>query len=148
MKKVFVCSMMAVLSVFLFSSLATMESTEEETVRDAWASIEGFFVAFNNEDNEAMQEYMTFPHLFLTREGGVRVSEERWIMNFERMKESQNWVKSTLDSHEATMVFSDKVHFKIAFSRHNSKGEKYYVQEGVYIATKKDGNWGLQVRSY
>ena len=148
MKKVFVCSMMAVLSVFLFSSLATMESTEEETVREAWASIEGFFVEFNNEDNDAMQEYMTFPHLFLSRNGSVSVSEERWVMNFEGMKERQDWVRSTLDSHEVTMVLRDKVHFRIVFSRHNSGGEKYMTQEGVYIVTRKDGKWGLQVRSY
>jgi len=148
MKKVILCSMTAVMSMVLFSSYAATEPDEEETVREAWTCIEGFYREFNNEDNEAMQAYMTFPHLFLTRNGGVRVSDERWDMNFDRMKESQDWVKSTLDSHEVTMVFRDKVHFKITFSRHNSKGEKYMTQEGIYIVTKQDGKWGLQVRSY
>ena len=148
MKKVFLCSAMPIVSVFLFTSLATTQSDEEETVEEAWASIEGFFEAFNNEDNDGMQKYMTFPHLFLSRNGSVRISEERWEMNFEGMQERQDWVKSSLDSHEVTMVFADKVHFKIVFSRTNSKGEKYLFQEGVYIATKKDGKWGLQVRSY
>jgi ketosteroid isomerase-like protein len=148
MKKFVICSMLAITPIFLFSSLAITQTNEEETVKAAWASIENFFVAFNNEDNEELQKYMTFPHMFLNRNGSVRVSEERWDMNFEAMKERQDWVKSTLDSHEATMVFEDKVHFRIVFGRVNSKGEKYYTKEGVYIATKKDGKWGLQVRSY
>jgi hypothetical protein len=148
MKKLVLGSMMAITSVFLFSSLATTQTNQEETVKEAWASIENFFVAFNNEDNDELQKYMTFPHMFLNRNGSVSVSEERWDMNFEAMKERQDWVKSTLDSHKATMVFEDKVHFRIVFGRVNSKGEKYYTKEGVYIATKKDGKWGLQVRSY
>ena len=124
------------------------EYNEEENIKQAWAAIENFFVAFNNEDNDAMHPYMTFPHMFLSRNGSVSIQEERWSMNFDRMKESQDWVKSTLDSREATMVYADKVHFKITFSRHNSKGERYHVQEGIYIVTRKDGKWGLQVRSY
>lgn len=148
MKKIILCTLLATTSVFLVPSPATTESNEDVGIAEAWTSIEGFFEEFNNEDNEAMQKYMTFPHLFLRRNGGVSVEPERWTMNFERMKEDQDWVKSTLDSHSVTMVFPDKIHFKIAFSRHNSKGEKYMTQEGVYIATKKDGKWGLQVRSY
>ena len=148
MKKTVLCLTMAVAPILIFSSLATTQANEEETVKEAWASIEGFFDAFNKEDNDALQQYMTFPHMFLNRNGSVSVSEERWDMNFEAMKERQDWVKSTLDSHEVTMVFPDKVHFKIVFGRVNTKGEKYYTKEGVYIATKKDAKWGLQVRSY
>jgi hypothetical protein len=78
----------------------------------------------------------------------VRIEPERLTFDFEAMKKNQDWVKSTMDSHEVTMVFPDKVHFRIVFSRHNSKGERYLTMEGIYIATKKDGKWGLQVRSY
>lgn len=126
----------------------TPQFDRDETIKEAWASIENFYEAFNNEDNDAMQKYMTFPHIFLSRNGSASVEPERWTMNFDRMKQSQDWVKSTLDSQEVTMVFPDKVHFKITFSRHNAKGEKYMTQQGIYIATKKDNKWGLQVRSY
>jgi len=148
MKKVVLTSLLAIVPVLFFTSLAETKTTEEETIEEAWASIENFFVAFNNEDNDSLQEHMTFPHMFLNRNGSVSISEERWEMNFEAIKERQDWVKSTLDSHEVTMVFPDKVHFKIVFGRVNSKGEKYYAKEGIYIATKKDDKWGLQVRSY
>lgn len=147
MRNIFL-SLMVVSCGVLCSPIALSESNDEEIVEEAWASIEGFFEAFNEGDNDALQDYVTYPHLLMMRNGGVRIEPERLTFDFEAMKKNQDWVKSTMDSHEVTMVFPDKVHFRIVFSRHNSKGERYLTMEGIYIATKKDGKWGLQVRSY
>ena len=63
--------------------LASGENAEEVTVNDAKETVVKFFEAFNAADNDALQHYMTYPHIFLTRNGQARIIEERWDMNFE-----------------------------------------------------------------
>ena len=128
--------------------LASGENAQEDSVREAKETVVKFFEAFNAEDNEALQGYMTYPHIFLTRNGQVRVLEERWEMNFAGLREREGWRKSTIDSMEASMVFEDKVHLNLVFSRVNQDGEVYRTVPGQWIVTKKDGRWGVQLRSY
>ena len=78
---------LAVAPALVFSAAAQTE--EEKTVAEARAAMEAFYVAFNRADNEALQEYMNFPHVFLSRNGRVSISEERWELNFERMRERE-----------------------------------------------------------
>ena len=135
-------------ALMLIPGAAMTQSNDDQIAKEALATMVGFYDAFNKGDNDALQEYMTYPHVFMQRNGSVRIIEERWNMNFDRMRESQDWVKSTLDETEATTIFQDKVHFNITFSRHNSEGEVYLTQKGVWVVTKKDGKWGVQLRSY
>lgn len=127
---------------------AMTQSNDDQIAREALAAVVGFYDAFNEGDNDALQEFMTYPHVFMQRNGGLSVIPDRWNMNFDRMREREDWVKSTIDETEATTVFEDKVHFNLTFSRHNSDGEVYLTQKGVWVVTKKDGKWGVQLRSY
>ena len=40
-----------------------------------------------------------------------------------------------------------KVHFEVVFSRYKADGSKYATYQSLWIATKKDGAWGIQARS-
>ena len=128
--------------------LASGENAEEDAVNDAKETVVKFFEAFNAADNDALQDYMNYPHIFLTRNGQARIIEERWDMNFEGLREREGWRRSTIDSLEVSMVFEDKVHLNLVFSRVGQDGEIYRTVPGQWIVTKQDGRWGVQLRSY
>ena len=115
---------------------------------EARRALDGFYEAFNAADNDALQKYCNYPHAFVGSNGSVRVIEDRWTMNFERMREGEGWSHSTLESAEAVFVKEDKVHFQIVFSRTNTDGEKYRTMPGLWIMTRQNGQWGLTLRSY
>ena len=130
------------------SSLALAQGKNARIEGEARRAMEEFYRVFNEADNEALQQYMNFPHVFLSRNGRVLISEERWTIDFDRMREREGWSSSTLDSVEAGLIMVDKVHFNIVFSRHRADGTVYRTVPGMWIVTKKDGRWGVQVRSY
>ncbi len=134
--------------LLLCAALAPVESAENEDVKAARECMDNFFTAFNAADNDALQKYMNYPHDFLSRNGQVRVTEERWDMSFERMRENEGWHSSSLDKVEISMVFDGKVHFNIVFSRHHEDGSTYRTVPGQWIVTRQDGHWGVQIRSY
>ena len=132
----------------LLSSIGLAGPAEEEAEKAARKTVEDFFEAFNRADNEALQKYMNYPHIFLTRNGQARVIEGDWTMSFDRMREREGWARSSIVSLEAVFVLEDKVHFKMVFSRHKDDGSVYRTVPGEWVETKQDGHWGVQLRSY
>ena len=141
-------SMLLMSLVLMPIILAADENANEQAVNAARETVEAFFVDFNAGDNDALQEHMNYPHIFLTRNGQARVIEERWDMNFEGIREREGWRRSTIDSMEASLVFEDKVHLNLVFSRVGEDGKVYRTVPGQWIVTRQDGNWGVQLRSY
>ena len=132
----------------LLGSCARRVSDAVDAEREALHAMQEFYRVFNEADNEALQEYMNFPHLFIGRNGRISISEERWTIDFDRMREREGWDRSALDSAEAVFVTEDKVHFRIVFSRLHADGTVYRTVPGVWVVTKQDGHWGVQLRSY
>jgi len=120
----------------------------EQAERDARAAIDTFMTAFNAADNDALQAVMNYPHVFVGANGEMRVTEDRLDTDFDRLRDSEGWHHSTMDSAEAVLVKEDKVHFIITFSRHKADGTTYQTTSGLWIMTKQDGDWGLSLRSY
>ena len=116
--------------------------------KDARQALDDFFVAFNAADNDALQNYSNYPHAFVGSNGDIRIIEDRWEMNFDAMREREGWHHSTLDSCEVSMEFEGKVHFNMVFSRYKADGTVYRTVPGQWIVTKKDGRWGVQLKSY
>ena len=129
-------------------SAAQQDDALATAQREARHAMEEFYRVFNEADNEALQEFMNFPHVFLSANGRVSISEERWTMNFDGMRERENWASSSLDSAKACLVMETKVHFDIVFSRHHADGSTYRTVPGMWIVTKQDDHWGVQLRSY
>ena len=120
----------------------------EQAERQARAALEGFFVAFSRADNDALQEYCNYPHAFMGAAGSIRVIDDRWEMDFEALREREDWHSSRLDSARAFLVKEDKVHYEIVFSRLRADGTVYRTVPGLWVMTKQDGKWGLSLRSY
>ena len=119
---------------------------EHETA--ARAALEEYFRAWNAADNDAVAAISNFPRLSLGQNGQVVVREtpEEIETDFEVLKQS-SWDHTTLDLAEAVHVSSDKVHFRIVFSRYTADGSPYTTMPALYVITNQSGHWGLQLQS-
>jgi len=115
----------------------------------ARAALDEYFRAWNAADGAAVAAISNFPRLSLGQNGQVVVREtpeEIVATDFDALKQS-GWDHSTLDLAEAVHVSSDKVHFRIVFSRYSADGSPYTTVPGLYVITNQNGHWGLQLQS-
>jgi len=144
-----IASVLAVLCLPIMTDQAHMQDSATDAEAAARQLIEDFFVAFNAEDNEALQKIANYPHSFLLDNGRVVTakSADELVMNFEGMKDREGWHHSTLDAYKVCQSSADKVHVELTFSRHKEDGTNYWTVPALWIVTKQDGKWGIQFRS-
>lgn len=132
------------------------DAERDEIVSEARGAILQFFTAFNAGDADAAVEVLHHPHLFLTppsaltSTGGFRVAaseEDGPRPDFDAMRQTEGWHMSSFDALEATSVTHDKVHFQIIFTRWRPDGTRYWTVPALWIVTRADGHWAVQVRS-
>ena len=121
----------------------------QEPLADARAALEEYFRAWNAEDNEALAAVSNFPRLSIGRNGQVvvRAGPDAIATDFDLLRQAEGWDHSTIDLAEALQVSSDTVHFKVVFSRRRSDGAAYRTVPALFILTRQDGDWGLQLQS-
>ena len=121
----------------------------QDDLTEARAALDEYFRAFNAEDNEALVAISNFPRLSLGRNGQVVVRAEAADIetDFLLLRQVEGWDHSTLDLVEAVQVSPDAVHFKVVFSRRKVDGAPYRTVPGLFVITKQDGEWGLQLQS-
>jgi len=137
--------------------LATAQSAQQWE-REARGAIELYFRGANMRDPDAYYGGWNFPHYGVGGNGRITTSvasredAQELIRKGEprpawKAMEREGWVRTSLDLAEAVLVGPDKVHFKIVWSRHNASGAAYRSEAGLWIVTRQDGHWGLQLRS-
>ena len=138
------CGLVLAMSMALAGPLSA-----QDDLADARAALEEYFRAFNAEDNEALVAISNFPRLSLGRNGQVVVRAEPAEMatDFALLRQVEGWDHSTLDLVEAMQVSPDTVHFKVVFSRRHADGVAYRTVPGLYVITRQNGDWGLQLQS-
>jgi len=137
------------ITLTLTTDTADMQDTTSEAEAAAKKLIDDFFVAFNAEDNDALQKIANYPHSFLLDNGRIITADsaDALVMNFEGMKEREGWHHSTLDAYKVCQSSPEKVHVELTFSRHREDGTNYWTVPALWIVTKQDGKWGIQIRS-
>ena len=63
-----------------------------------------------------------------------------------KLEKEENWNKSTLDKVEVINKSNNAVQCLVEFNRRLKNNESYAFATGVWVATKKNGQWGLQIR--
>ena len=133
------------------ASPADLEASERaEIVGDARQAVLDFFTAFNAGDADGTIETLNHPHLFIAPGGGFSVAEDTSDgprPNFDGMRQRENWYMSTIDSLDASIVTRNKVHFELIFTRWHPNGTRYWTVPALWIVTRADDHWGIQVRS-
>jgi ketosteroid isomerase-like protein len=137
------------IALTFMTDTAHMEDTTSEAEAAAKNLIDEFFEAFNAEDNDALQKIANYPHSFLLDNGRVITAQSanELVMNFDAMKEREGWHHSTLDAYKVCQSSAEKVHVELTFSRHKADGTNYWTVPALWIVTKQDGKWGIQIRS-
>ncbi len=140
--------LLAVALVAVVSQSAAPVGAQDVEV-EARAALEEYFRAWNAADNDAIATVSNFPRLSLGGNGQVvvRESPEDITIDFDLLRRAEGWDHSTLDLMDTVHVSDDKVHFRIVFSRRRADGSAYRTVPGLYVITRQDGHWGLQLQS-
>ena len=122
----------------------------DTAVRQAREVMDGFMLAFNAEDADAMRKrWFNFPHV---RFHGGRVTimerpEDFHSTVWERLGEAKGWARTAWDYVELVDAGPDKVHFRVQFTRYRADGSAMGSYKSLYIVTLQNGRWGIQGRS-
>ena len=116
----------------------------------AIALVDEFFVAFNAADNAALLKVSHVPQVMLS--AGQYIFAETSAspivtMNFERMRERENWHSSELGDFEVVNVSENQVIVELSFERFNPNAEHYLTGPAVWVLSKRKGSWGVEFRS-
>ncbi|MCY4661488.1 MAG: hypothetical protein OXF93_17030 [Acidobacteria bacterium] len=121
-----------------------------QIVASARQAVLDFFTAFNTGDVDGTLATLNHPHLFMTPGGGFAVAEspaDGPRPDFDRMRADEDWHMSTLDELQASIVTRNKVHFELTFTRWHPDGTRYLTVPALWIVTRAEDHWGIQVRS-
>lgn len=133
--------------------LSTGELTDDQRQAEAAArkTVLDFFTAFNGSDNEALIKTLNLPHVFLTNNGNIiealDASGPGAVMNFEAMRQREDWHMSSIDSLSPIKVSNSMVLYELVFSRFHPNGLKYRTVPALWAITKTGDHWGVQFRS-
>ncbi len=107
-----------------------------------------FMAAFNEMDMAAWERTMHFPHYRLVS-GRMRVLEGPGERTVESVKRAigEDWHHSAWAHRKIIHLSDSKVHVDTRFTRYREDGSTIATYESLYILTKKDGRWGVKLRS-
>jgi len=151
MKQFLWTALVGVAVVLVLETDVNAEVINEEAEAGARKALEYFMEKWNTGDDEKLRTAMHFP--FITFGGGknvfVKENPEDFSQHFDRMKENDGWASSSFDYDTLKFYMSteDKVHLSIDYNRFKADGEKYGTGNVFYVVIKKDGRWGMQLRS-
>ena len=116
----------------------------------ATAALHEFFAAFNAADNEALFAVNHVPQVMLF-ELNFLYGENRGAapvtVNFERLRDVEDWSRSETENITPVHVTPNKVVFEFQFSRYNSNGDRYRTIPAVWVITRQGEKWGVEFRS-
>ncbi|MFP6595066.1 MAG: hypothetical protein VB860_08860 [Dehalococcoidia bacterium] len=118
---------------------------------EAIAAFQRWNDAFNARDMETQIAHMHFPHVrlaenqFRTWDSGddFRAGED----NLTDRLNAEGWHRTESLSVDVVQAGGDKVHLAIRQSRRSADGVEYKPFDTLWIFTRIDDRWGVQLRS-
>lgn len=118
---------------------------------EATAVLDAFMATFNARDAEAHTATYHFPHYRLAR-GAMSfwetraVAEQDYRQVFQRLPET-GWQRSRWVSREVVTASADKIHVATRFQRLRADGTVIGTYDSLYVLIRRDGRWGVKLRS-
>jgi hypothetical protein len=128
------------------ASVATGQPRDKASEAAARKVIEAYFPLFSRRDAKGLLAVVNFPHIRVTASGTTIIpSAKEWTGDPTPLEKYYDHTE--LDS--LTFVQSDagKAHALVRFSRYKQDGTKYISYPTLWVVTKVNGHWGIQVRS-
>jgi hypothetical protein len=151
MKKFTLVAVIAAVTGFFWETNVGAQTRNAKAEAAAKQALETFMTHWNTGDDAKLRTAMNFP--FVTLVGGSRVfisdKPEEFSQGFDRMREREGWTSSSFsyDTLKIFMATENKVHLSIDYNRFKGDREKYSTGNVFYVINKKDGHWGVQLRS-
>ena len=127
------------------------KKTNEEQM--ALRSLYQFIKFFNKKDKENILNCLHYPHMAQSRNNDPKIyfnKEEMWtyisfLLN--KLEKEESWQQTTLDKVQIVNSSEYSVQCNVEFNRRDDNKKSYAKAKGIWITTKKDGKWGLQLRA-
>jgi hypothetical protein len=127
-------------------NLAAQQPRDARSEAEARKVIEAYFPLFNKRDAKGLLNVVNFPHVRVTDTGTVIIpSAKEWKGDPTPLE--SHWHHTGLDSLTFVQSDAEKAHALVVFSRYRSDGKRYVSYPTLWIVTKVNGRWGIQVRS-
>lgn len=116
----------------------------------ALEAVKKYFDGINANDPVLYEDSLNYPHTRLAG-GGIRHWERRPTRHHDFVafiqQATPGWHHSLLDEARVVQSSPDKVHFTVCFTRYAAGGNALETHRSLYVVTKQNGHWGIQVRS-
>ena len=128
---------------------ANRENDRSKLIEEAFACLDRFSAAFEDEDTDGMDACCHFPHYRLS--GSEVICWEKagqLTKDFFGSLKQMGFKRTVVTRRKPILVCENKVHFLYSYYREDVSGNMMSRHDNVWIVTFKDGKWGIQVRSY
>jgi len=141
--------LMAVLGPICVSQNANLPAKHPRDKRsedEARKVIEAYFPLFSRHDVKGLLDVVNFPHVRVTDAGTLIIpSANEWTGDPTPLED--HYHHTGLDSLTFVQSNAAKAHALVVFSRYKADGKRYVSYPTLWIVTKVNGHWGIQVRS-
>jgi hypothetical protein len=134
--------------VKIFKPESSAES-DKSLIAGATKCLDDFGAQFNAGNPAGMDDFLHFPHYLLSGSELIEWQSRGQLPEtfFSDLKR-QEWARTVTQSREVVLVSTDKVHFKVTYTREKEDGTVISAHENVWIVIKRAGRWGIVLRSY
>ncbi|MCP5180261.1 MAG: hypothetical protein R3E84_18510 [Pseudomonadales bacterium] len=112
--------------------------------------VDAYIAAFNARDPQAFAATLHYPHMRVDGLGrpALWLQPEDVAAGLDvAALEATGWAYSRFDERRVVQSGQEKVHVAVVFTRYRADGTPMHTQDSLYIVTRRDGRWGIQVRS-
>jgi hypothetical protein len=130
-------------------SMPQIEQKNIELHQACMSVLDRFMNGLNHYDAHAMDSAMHFPHVRFAG-GQIKIypkTGDNPMDLFERLRREDDWKYSRWVSRELVQCSDIKAHYALSYTRFRSDDSVIGVYESLYVLTKVDGSWGIQMRS-
>lgn len=117
--------------------------------KQARATVRAFLKVWNTADNARIRKVIHYPFVTVVPKGNIVIAglPKDFADDFDQLRKKQGWHHSTFDAVKVVAVARGSAHVRVQFTRRRADGTPLRAGEVLYILTRKDGRWGIQVRS-
>lgn len=126
-----------------------MSDQKADTLAACCDVLDRFMRALNAHDATGLDATMHFPHVRFA-EGRIKTYDtpgSNPMDLFDRLRAEDDWKYSTWRTRELVQFSDAKAHVALSYTRFRSDGSVIGIYESLYVLTKVDGAWGIQMRS-
>jgi hypothetical protein len=110
--------------------------------------LDRFMAALNARDQETLLATMHFPHYRLAGVA-MRVWEQPDASYFAGFlaRAGEGWHHTDWEFRRVIVAGPEKVHFDVQFTRYRADNSPIGSFRSLYVVTRRDGKWAIQLRS-